>query len=1151
MTLKSKSSMTPDQARATDPQLTAWVGASAGTGKTHVLTARVLRLMVTGTPPENILCLTFTKAAAAEMKNRIFAELGRWTMLPDDMLAEEILARTNEFADEAMLNNARQLFANVLDLVNGFQIQTFHSFCQSLLGRFPLEAGLTPGFEGVDDTDATEIMAAAKDRMLAATREPLAKPLQDALDIVAGLVTETTFDEVVDRLVFEVSTLTKAMRAYGGVQGLLRAVYDRLGADPAKTDAAIIGEACASESLEVLAIGQLAAALAAGSAADKKRGEAMQVFLGAPEKDRPKLYPDYKSAFLTKSGTPLKTVATKKVLSLDEGLESVIADEQARLMEIEQTRVRQKAAAATAALLRLGLEQLTLYRHTKQERGLVDFDDMIDHTVTLFSQADAAPWILYKLDHQIDHILVDEAQDTNRDQWAVVETLAAEFFSGESAREIERTVFAVGDVKQSIFSFQRADPAEFLRAQRRIFGRAHEATRTAQTVPLNVSFRSGEAVLALVDQVFADDGRATAGLSFDGETIRHGFQRKGHGGCVELWPLEAPSALVSEETDGWQLPLHQETRDDAEQRAAWKIADHIARSIGSRNLPAKGRPVRAGDNLILVRRRSAFVDHLIRGLKSHGVPVSGRDRMSLVDELPVMDLLVLAQFALLPDDDLALATVLKGPFVGLDDDALFDLAHDRPGSLWDRLQSLKSEQRYSFACSFLWQVLGQVDQGGPFDFFSYVLVELGGRKKLAMRLGNEIDDPIDELLEEAIRFQLTKSASLLSFTQLMKRNQSQLKRDMEQAGDQVRIMTIHSAKGLQAPIVYLADTVSTPDLSKDGRLLPLAAKEGGSLLPVWASQGRGIPEVEDAREALKARQLEEYRRLLYVALTRAEDELYVAGWRGSAEPGADCWYRLIEEGFDRLSAKETASITGSRVRRYEVAQRVSTPSVKPLGGKAAEIPALPGWITEQKPSEPTPARPLSPSRPDEEPAVAGPMERKSNARYRRGNVLHQLLQWLPDLASENRKEAALAHLQRSSDVSDEEQLAFWNEAEAVLNYPSFARIFAPGSRAEVPIVGVLTSKDGAVSRTVSGQVDRLLVTDSEILIVDYKTNRPPPRSLEKVQDIYFRQMGLYMRVLSSIYPDHRVSCALLWTDGPFLMELPTNRLEAALQQMGL
>ena len=1151
MTAVSKPSMTQDQARATDPQLTAWVGASAGTGKTHVLTARVLRLMVTGTPPENILCLTFTKAAAAEMKNRIFAELGRWTMLPDDVLAQEILTRTNEVADEAMLTNARQLFANVLDLVSGFQIQTFHSFCQSLLGRFPLEAGLTPGFEGVDDTDATEIMATAKDRMLAATREPLAKPLQDALDIVAGLVTETTFDDVVDRLVFEVSTLTKAVRAYGSIEGLLHAVYDRLGADPTKTDAVIVRDACATDGLNVQAVSRLAAALATGSAADTKRGQAMLAFLEAPENTRPELYPDYKAAFLTKSGTPLKTVATKKVLSQDGDLEDIITDEQARLVEVEQTRARQKAAVATVALLRLGLEQLTLYRHTKQERGLVDFDDMIDHTVTLFSQTDAAPWILYKLDHQVDHILVDEAQDTNRDQWAVVETLAAEFFSGESAREIERTVFAVGDVKQSIFSFQRADPAEFLRAQRRIFGRAHEATKMAEAVPLNVSFRSGQAVLALVDKVFAPDGRATAGLSFDGEAIRHGFQRKGHGGCVELWPLEAPSKKSGEEPDGWQLPLHQETRDDAEQRAAWKIADHIARSIGFRDLLSKGRAVRAGDNLVLVRRRSAFVDHLIKGLKSRGVPVSGRDRMSLVDELPVMDLLVLAQFALLPDDDLALATVLKGPFVGLDDDALFDLAHARAGPLWDRLQAFKEDERYGIACSFLWQVLGQVDQGGPFDFFSYILVELGGRKKLATRLGNEIDDPIDELLEEAMRFQLTKSASLLSFTQLMKRNQSQLKRDMEQAGDQVRVMTIHSAKGLQAPIVYLADTVSTPDLSKDGRMLSIAAKEGGPLLPVWASQGRGIPEVEEAREALKARQLEEYRRLLYVALTRAEDELYVTGWRGSAEPAADCWYRLIEEGFDRLGAHEVETVTGAVVKRHVVAQKVSPPPAKAAAGKAKETAALPIWITEQKPGEPTPARPLSPSKPDEEPAVAGPMERKSNVRYRRGNVLHQLLQWLPDLARENRKEAALAHLRRADDVSEEEQLAFWNEAEAVLEHPSFAQIFGPGSRAEVPIVGVLTSKDKAVSRTVSGQVDRLLVTDSEILIVDYKTNRPPPRSLEKVPDIYFRQMGLYMRVLSSIYPNHRVSSALLWTDGPFLMELPTGRLETALERIGL
>ena len=579
-------------------QLTAWVGASAGTGKTHVLTARVLRLMVTGTPPENILCLTFTKAAAAEMKNRIFAELGRWTTLPDDELQGEIYSRTDEMADDVMLTHARQPFARVLDLVGGFQIQTFHSFCQSLLGRFPIEAGITPGFEGVDDTEAVEIMTTAKDRMLAATREPLAKPLQDALGVVAGLVTENTFDEVIDRLVFEASTLARALRSYGGMQGLLEAVYHQLEAEPGKTDASIVTEACQPSVMDALAIERLAHALAEGSAADAKRGAAILAFIKASEVHRPQFYPEYRSAFLTKSGTPLKTVATKKVLSQDDALGGIIDNEQSRLLEVEQTRKRQQAAVATAALLRLGLEQLDLYRRTKQERGLVDFDDMIDHTVTLFGQADAAPWILYKLDHQIDHILVDEAQDTNRDQWAVVEALAAEFFSGESAREVERTVFAVGDVKQSIFSFQKADPAEFLRAQNRVFGRAHDATRSAETIPLNTSFRSGEAVLGLVDKVFAQNGRAVDGLSFDGEEIRHGFQRKGHGGLVELWPLETPARKSDEEKTGWQLPLRQETRDDAEQRAAWNIADHISRSIGARPFACQ-RKTSTGQVIIL------------------------------------------------------------------------------------------------------------------------------------------------------------------------------------------------------------------------------------------------------------------------------------------------------------------------------------------------------------------------------------------------------------------------------------------------------------------------------------------------------------------------------------------------------------------------
>lgn len=1147
-------SMTYDQARATHPKISAWVGASAGTGKTHVLTARVLRLMLTGTRPENVVCLTFTKAAAAEMKNRIFAELGRWTTLSDAELCAVIAARVDEQAGPEMLALARKLFARVLDLPGGLQIQTFHSFCQALLGRFPLEADMSPGFEGIDEADAAELMRSAKDQMLAATREPLAQDLQQALGLVAGLVTERTFDEVVNRLSFEAPILKRAVRAFGGVEGLMSAVYQRLGASPGVSTSDIVSSACTDTAFDKNILLQLGTAMQMGSPRDQKRAQAILDFINATPAERQEKYSNYKSAFLTGAGTALKDVATKKILESYDNLITIVSSEQDRLLAVEDQRIRHHAAAATAALLRLGLKQLALYDHVKGERGLVDFDDMIERSVNLVTKTSVAPWILYKLDNRIDHILVDEAQDTNRDQWRVVETLAAEFFAGEGARDIERTVFAVGDAKQSIFSFQRADPREFIGARNRIFDQAEHVGHRTEAVPLSFSFRSGEAVLSLVDAVFAEDGRAHAGLSADNEMVVHRFKRKGHGGRVELWPLEVFSKsdeAKGPDEDGWQMPVIQTPVDDAEQRCAWRIATHIQQSVGNRDLPAKGRKVCAGDVLVLVRRRTAFVDHLVKALKTLGVPVAGRDRMTLLEELPVMDLLAVAQFAVLPIDDLTLATVLKSPFVGLSEEALFDLAHGRKGSLWNALYAKRTDDRYRPVYELLAGVLKRADLGGPFDFFNHILIDLGGRKKLASRLGGEIHDPIDELLEEALKFELTHPASLLAFIERVRANNTQIKRDMEQAGNRVRIMTTHSAKGLQAPVVYLSDLVGMPDLSRDGRLMSLKSEiPNEPEVSVWASQARGLPEIEAARDELKERQLSEYRRLLYVALTRAEDELYVAGWRGANEPSYDCWYSLISEGFERLEA-ETHNAAGRHVLHITV-PHTAKPEKQEAGTEpVAEVEKPPQWLFETMPDEPTPSRPLAPSRPDEEPAVTGPLDRNDGRRFRRGNLLHALLQWLPDTPKASREAATMTYLRRKNELREDEAKAFWSEVNAVISDPVLGALFGDGSRAEVPIAGLVETKSDPGGRPIAGQVDRLVVSGEQVLIVDYKTNRPPPASVEGVPAVYLRQMGLYVRALQSVYPDKKIVAALLWTDALRLMELPAGLMEQALSDANL
>jgi len=1139
--------MTASQARATEPNLTAWVGASAGTGKTHVLTARVLRLMLTGTSPENIICLTFTKAAAAEMTNRIFTELGKWALMDDQTLWHEVNRRTEEHADEHMLVRARQLFAEVLDLSPGLQIQTFHSFCQSLLGRFPLEAGMAPGFEAVDDTEKNELMASAKDEMLASTRKVGNQSLADALGHVAKLVTENTFDEVIDRLAYEAPALARAEGAYGGADGLEAVLFHALDITPGDNLTGLHMAAVRDEAFDVSGVQRLGAALSSGTAKESKSGEKLTAFTATGEAERLALFEQYAQVFLTAKQEPRKAVANKGTLANDPSLEDIIAKEQARLAYVAEQSLRIKAAVATAALLKLGLSQLTRYRHLKTARGLVDFDDMIQNTVALFRQADVAPWILFKLDAAVEHILVDEAQDTNRDQWRVVEALSAEFFAGEGASDTVRTLFAVGDAKQSIFSFQRADPKEFIAARERVFRRSFEADMQSEAVPLNLSFRSGQAVLSLVDAVFSAETRAAIGLSPDGETVSHDFVRKGHAGLVELWPLEAPKDKSNDDTPEWAMPLVQESVDDAQERTAWRIARRISEMITSgEKLTSQNRPIRAGDFLVLVRRRTPFVDHLVRALKSLAVPVAGRDRMVLTDELAVMDILVLARFALQPTDDLSLATVLKGPFVGLDEDALFELAHGRKGSLWQALLRQKSAAAFTGVAEMLKGLLDGIDVKTPFEFFNHILTEMDGRRKLVARLGDEIHDPVDELLEEALRFELTTSASMQAFVHSVEHAGTQIKRDMEAAGNNVRIMTVHSAKGLQAPIVFLSDLVGLPNSARDTQILPLASSIAGAPpLPFWTSPGKGLAFIDTLKDAVKEKQMAEYRRLLYVALTRAEDRLYVAGWQAKGEPSEDCWATAIEQGFSRLETEKIDLPGGIQARRFEVPQVVDV-----KGGEAMAavepVAATPAWLFDAMPDEPAPARPLAPSRPEDEPAVTGPLARTGSRRFQRGRYIHALLEWLPDVPADQRKVAALRYLTKSaSDLDEEQRRAVWQEVDNIISGSSFAALFGPSSLAEVPIAGIVSG------RAISGQVDRLVVKREEVLVVDYKTNRPPPSELSGVDPVYLRQMGLYARALESIYPGKKIRAALLWTDVATLMELPKSLMEEALTRSGL
>ncbi len=1145
-----------DQRRAADPRASVWVGASAGTGKTKVLTDRLLRLLLEGVRPERLLCLTFTKAAAAEMANRLAEQLARWAGGSERELEDSLYLLCGEQPSFERMVRARRLFAHVLETPGGMRIQTIHAFCQSLLRRFPLEAGLSPHFVAIDERDAAELMDIARDSVFQKAASGSDPDLTAALGLVCDTLHETRLPKFLSAISSARTRLQRMIDAHGGLEGVLQHLAERLDVSADDTPEVLIARACRDTAFALEGCRWAAQTMMNGSKKDAERGQAMAAWLEKDEEGRIALMDLYSGVFLTADRTIRKTLCTKALSEKNPGLIDVLQTEAERMLRLDERMRAVQVRVATEALLRFASAWLATYQMLKENRAQLDFEDLIQAARRLLNDAPGrAAWVMYKLDGGLDHILIDEAQDTSPDQWSIVRALSSEFFAGLGAIETERTVFAVGDPKQSIYSFQGADPRAFDETHRYLQERVTNAEKKWETVPLQVSFRSSPAVLEAVNTTFAElPGRD--GVLADGEEIRHMAWRNEDAGRVEVWPLIAPRDV--DEPPAWKPPVESMQGDNARLRLARLIAERIRVMITGEILPAKGRGIRPGDILVLVRTRSPFVDDLVRELKSRAVPVAGNDRMVLTEQMAVMDLMALGNFLLLPEDDLTLAVVLRSPLIGLSEEELFALAWRRPGTLWDSLRASAGKAPFDSAYYILLDLLDRADAMTPHDLYSRVLVDLGGRRKIVGRLGTEAEDPLDEFMGLTLAFEQTHAPSMQGFLHWMESGAVEIKRNLEQAKGQdeigsVRIMTVHGSKGLQAPIVFLPDTVGTPR-SGDESLLWL--EEGGRDLLLWPPKSEQrtalCQEIVDCNKALS---LQEYRRLLYVAMTRAEDVLYVAGWKGSKTPSEDCWYTLIhtalaaypaiEKKIDPFLVKHATETDEADIlvldhpQKRAIAQKVSEQ-------QARSLPPLPDWIAALPPSEPSPPRPLVPSRPEEdEPPVRSPLVVDESGQYfQRGIIVHKLLQILPDLLEIERVAAARRLLSRPLwGMSAEQCDLLIQEVMAVLGHPGFARLFGASARTEVPVVGLLGD------RALAGQVDRLLVEERDVWIVDYKTNRYPPASVQEVPLLYIRQMASYHKALSHIYPGRRVHCALLWTDGPTLMPLDGRLLEKAFAEL--
>ncbi len=1141
----------PDTAQiaAADPRQSVFVTANAGSGKTSTLVDRVARLLLEEVQPGEILCVTYTKAAAAEMQARLYARLGEWAVMDNRALARSLAdldGRDAATLSDTYLSKARGLFAKALDTPGGLKIQTLHAFCEKLLRRFPIEAGVSPGFTVLEDQAATALSHAAREDLARAALRDEDGPIGRAYAHFAVELDWASFEALLARVEQDRARLIAYVARVA--EGAAPGPHALTGADP---DSDV--ETIQSDFMRWLdrdAWLGIAEQMATGGADDQKCADRMW--------RADWTFPGVASVFLTEAGGARARIATGKAPPLAKGWLTTMQDKvTATLGAARKARVAQD----TVHVLTLAQAHGALYDQAKARKGALDFGDLVARAVELLTVRANAAWVLYKLDGGIEHVLIDEAQDTAPEQWDILRALTEGFFAGAGSRrfgagKVERTVFAVGDEKQSIYSFQGARPERLRQEAQRYDGLVTGAGAAFTGVELATSFRSTPEVLAFVDAVFEGPERTRALVGEQVAAIPpHKAMRANDHGCIDLWPLyidEKPP-----ERDAWDDPLDQEPVQSARKRMAADLAREIRRQVetgvavqdkSKRTL----RPCGYGDFLILVRRRDATFEEIIRALKSAGVPVAGADRLKLSSHIVFDDLIAMARFVLYPDDDLSLAGILRSPFCDVDETGLYELAGANPERrrLWSELRDRAGERAEWLRARDLLAFAIEARDRDPFAFFSALLnrvdeTGVSGRGRFLTRLGREAEEAIDETLNQVLAAEQRGATDLETCLAMLEAADVEVKRELEGARGEVRVMTVHGAKGLEAPVVILPDTTARAK-AQGPTLMPVEQEDGSEAwLMCPGSEKEDCEASGAARTERQARVDAETLRLLYVALTRARDRIVILG-RGSGKSklGYDegSWWAVLTETFERLGTQ--ARDIGDQRRRYGI-----DPLVLEAGVATAAVGIeIPAWAR----TAPTPdaaARFASPSKMDETLRIPAPSPLATVAgtglgRFRRGDLIHRLLERLPDIAEGERRDAARRILAREGDLGEDQRAEMIEAAFGVLDDARFAPVFGAGSRAEVALTGSAPGLPSGVA--ISGRIDRLVITPDRVLIVDYKTNRPAPDDVAAADPAYVLQMAVYRAVLRRLYPDRAVEAALVWTDGPRLMAVPEAMMDAAL-----
>ncbi len=1125
---RAVNTLTRAQQAAVVPDANVWLSASAGSGKTQVLSARVIRLLLAGARPGEILCLTFTKAAAAEMAERINRRLASWVQMKAGDLSAELKAIGADYGHEA-LPSARKLFARILDAEGGgLQIQTIHSFCQSLLASFPEEAGIMPGFEPLDDRTKIELQ-----------KDVLAQIAAEADDHgnarVAASLNRLGMDHGEDgawKFLQRCAAAVESMRALPVDQGVLTAVRRALNLNFDQPVEDVIASLCEDDMFDrrtMIVVKELNEAWGKGKAESRGAIKAAKIsgWLGRSPAERAQTFDDIHECWSKKDGD--KLTASKGFTPDDPAYDDLASSLYRWSRQIIEQRALAGYADKLADALIAGRAFALRYEATKRSRGLVDFDDLIARAADLLNTGGMTEWVRYKLDRRIDHILVDEAQDTNEKQWEIIEALSGDFFAGAGAKgEKSRTIFAVGDFKQAIYGFQGTDPAKYRDAGLHYTALLEDQDHRLENLTLSQSFRSTQPILRLVNTLIETRGHERFGLQ---DAIATHVSDKPDTGSIEL--IEAVTAASAAESDDIDDDEEKWLGPEKRELAAL-LAQRIKALVDEKPvLATTGKPLTPGNIMVLFRKRTEVAALLVARLHALKVPVAGIDRMRIEEQLAVQDLVAAIRFASQPLDDLSLACLLVSPLVGWTQERLLEHGYRPAGvPLW---RHLRLNDAIAADLAPLRDMLASADFTTPYQFLEQILSgPHQGRRKLTSRLGAEALVPIEEFLNLAIEFESSKGGTLQQFLDWFERNSSEIKRERLTGSDEVQIMTVHGAKGLQAPVVILADATVDPSLSgkRDAGMLPTGI--GSDVIPMLpVNKDRRVGRLAEIEEARETRDLDEHYRLLYVALTRAEERLIIAGSLGSKQPFAkpESWYCAIDQAMEIIGQDWQTDASERKRRLLRGADTPTTVTARKTDDDAHPSSHLPDWLGRPAMPEVRPSRPLAPSRIEDHERGERPPEAMLRHAAERGKLIHGLIERINGDNVDAIEKSAARWLSARDPGGIHDHSAIIAQIKKLVSDPRWQRLFSADARAEVPIAAVVGDT------VIAGRIDRLIVTDTDVQIVDFKTSRTVPRDASEVNRADMRQMAYYVAAMEKIFPDRTISCALLYTHVPIAVEL--------------